>query len=209
MAPVINTRVGLAEDAGSMRGEPITFTNRQGIDVTGITWANALSVLRLIVALPCAYSIWTGSWRVAAMLFVVAVVTDVFDGIVARRRGEVTTFGGLLDHTIDALFVTVTLAALAGLGIVPVVLPPLAITSFVQYVWDSKALSGAPLRASVLGRWNGIGYYVVVGTVVIRQALELTWPGQFVLSLVAWALVVSTVVSMCDRAYALWRIRNG
>jgi hypothetical protein len=92
---------------------------------------------------------------------------------------------------------------------VPVVLPPLAITSFVQYVWDSKALSGAPLRASVLGRWNGIGYYVVVGTVVIRQALELTWPGQFVLSLVAWALVVSTVVSMCDRAYALWRIRNG
>jgi CDP-diacylglycerol--glycerol-3-phosphate 3-phosphatidyltransferase len=159
--------------------------------------------------LPCVYSIWTGSWRVAAMLFVVAVVTDVFDGIVARRRGEVTTFGGLLDHTIDALFVTVTLAALAGRGIVPVVLPPLAITSFVQYVWDSKALSGAPLRASVLGRWNGIGYYVVVGTVVIRQALELTWPGQFVLSLVAWALVVSTVVSMCDRAYALWRIRNG
>ncbi len=70
-------------------------------------------------------------------------------------------------------------------------LPPLAITSFTQYVWDSKALSGAPLRASVLGRWNGIGYYVVVGTVVIREALELTWPGQFVIALIAaWALVV-------------------
>lgn len=191
-----------------MRGEPITFTNEQGIDVTGFTWANALSVLRLIVALPCAYSIWTGSWRLAATLFVVAVVTDVSDGIVARRRGEVTVFGGLLDHTIDALFVTVTLGALAALGIVPVVLPPLAITSFVQYVWDSKALSGAPLRASVLGRWNGIGYFVVVGTVVIREALELTWPGQFVISLIAWALVASTVLSMGDRAYALWRIKR-
>ena len=192
-----------------MRGEPITFTNRQGIDVTGITWANALSVLRLIVALPCAYSIWTGSWRVAATLFVVAVVTDVFDGIVARRRGEVTVFGGLLDHTIDALFVTFTLAALAGLGIVPVLLPPLAISSFVQYVWDSKALSGAPLRASVLGRWNGIGYYVVVGTVVIKQALELTWPGQLLISSIAWAFVISTLLSMGDRAYALWRVRRG
>jgi phosphatidylglycerophosphate synthase len=191
-----------------MRGEPITFTNAQGIDVTGITWANALSVLRLIVALPCAYSIWTGSWRLAATLFVVAVVTDVFDGIVARRRGEVTIFGGLLDHTIDALFVTVTLGALAASGIVPFVLPPLAITSFVQYVWDSKALSGAPLRASVLGRWNGIGYFVVVGTVVIRQALGLTWPAEFVILLMAWALVASTVVSMGDRAYALWLVKK-
>jgi hypothetical protein len=78
----------------------------------------------------------------------------------------------------------------------------------VQYVWDSKALSGAPLRASVLGRWNGIGYYVVVGTVVIRQALELTWPAQFVISLFAWTLVMSTVLSMGDRAYALWRIKR-
>jgi len=191
-----------------MRGEPITFPNEQGIEVTGITWANVLSALRLIITLPCAYSIWTGSWRAAATLFVVAVVTDVFDGIVARRRGEVTVFGGLLDHTVDALFVTATLGALAGLAVVPMVLPPLAIASFAQYVWDSKALSGAPLRASVLGRWNGIGYYAIVGTVVVRHALELTWPTQFVISLTAWGLVVSTLLSMGDRAYALWRIRR-
>ena len=78
-----------------------------------------------------------------------------------------SAFGGLLDHSIDALFVTVNLAALAAVGIVTALLAPLAITSFAQYVWDSKALSGAPLRASVLGRWNGIGYYVIVG---IRDA---------------------------------------
>lgn len=177
--------------------------------MAGITWANALSVLRLIIALPCAYSIWAGSWRIAATLFVIAVATDVFDGVVARRRDEATAFGGLLDHTIDALFVTVTLGALAILSIVPIVLPPLAICSFTQYVWDSKALTGAPLRASVLGRWNGIGYYAMVGTVVIRDALELPWPTQFWISLAAWALVASTVISMGDRAYALWRIRSG
>ena len=191
-----------------MRGEPITFTNGRGIDVTGFTWANALSVLRLIVALPCAYSIWTGSWRLAATLFVVAVVTDVSDGIVARRRGEVTVFGGLLDHTIDALFVTVTLGALAALGIVPVVLPPLAITSFVQYVWDSKALSGAPLRASVLGRWNGIGYYALVGTAVLKQTLGADWLPDAAVLAAGWLLVATTLASMADRALALWRIRR-
>ncbi len=176
--------------------------------MTRMTWPNALSMLRLIIALPCAYAIWIGSWRVAATLFALAVVTDVLDGVVARARGEVTVFGGLLDHSIDALFVTITLAALAASGIAPIVLPALAITSFVQYVWDSKALSGAPLRASLLGRWNGIGYYAIVGTVVVRQALDLSWPSQPWISIAAWGLVISTLLSMCDRAYALWRIRR-
>ena len=192
-----------------MRGEPITNTHERGMSETRIRWANVLSVLRLIVAMPCAFAIWNGAWRAAAVLFVTAVLTDVFDGIVARRRGEVTVFGGLLDHSIDATFVTVTLGALALLGIVPALLPVLAIASFLQYVWDSAALSGAPLRASVLGRWNGIGYFVMVGVVVIARALELTWPAPAWISIAAWALVVSTGISMCDRGYALWRIRRG
>ena len=173
------------------------------------TWANALSALRLLIALPCAYAIWTGAWRTAGVLFVIAVVTDVSDGIVARRRGEVSAFGGLLDHSIDALFVTVNLAALAAAGIVTALLAPLAITSFAQYVWDSKALSGAPLRASVLGRWNGIGYYVIVGTATLQRALDVPWPTPSLVSFAAWVLVISTLISMGDRAYALWRIKRG
>ena len=161
-----------------------------------------------MIAAPCAYAIWIGAWPIAAVLFVVAVATDVSDGIVARHRGEVSAFGGLLDHSIDALFVTLCLAALAAVQMVPWLLAPLAITSFVQYVWDSKALSGAPLRASVLGRWNGIGYFVIVGTATLRHALDVAWPTQVWISIAAWLLVVSTLVSMADRGYALWRLRR-
>lgn len=165
--------------------------------------------MRLLIALPCAYAIWTGAWPTAAVLFVIAVATDMSDGIVARRRGEVSAFGGLLDHSIDALFVTVNLAALAAAGLITPLLAPLAIASFTQYVWDSKALSGAPLRASVLGRWNGIGYYVIVGTATIKHALDVAWPTSQIIGIAAWLLVVSTVISMGDRAYALWRIKKG
>ena len=173
------------------------------------TWANALSALRLVITLPCAYAIVHGLSSIAAPLFIIAVVTDVFDGIVARRRGEVSPLGGLLDHSIDALFVTTTLAALTVIQIVPTMLPPLVMASFVQYVWDSKALSGAPLRASVLGRWNGIGYYVLVGVAVLKDALMIGWPTAEWITLFGWLLVVSTLTSMGDRGYALWRIRRG
>lgn len=172
------------------------------------TWANALSVLRLLLTGPCAYAIWLGAWRSAVALFAVAVVTDVFDGVVARRRGQATPLGGLLDHSIDAIFVTTTLAALVLIGVIPVLLPPLVMTSFIQYVWDSKALQGAPLRASVLGRWNGIGYYALVGTVVVKSALALGWPSPAIVNAAAWLLIASTLTSMGDRAVALWRIRR-
>ena len=172
------------------------------------TWANALSVLRLLLAAPCAYAIWSGSWWSAVALFTLAVLTDVFDGIIARRRGQATPLGGLLDHSIDAVFVTTMLGALALIGVVPALLPPLVITSFAQYVWDSEALRGAPLRASVLGRWNGIAYYALVGTVVVKNALGLNWPSLAVVNAAGWLLVVSTLISMADRAVALWRVRR-
>lgn len=176
--------------------------------MTRFTWANAVSTVRVLLIGPCAYSIYVGNWVTAALLFVVAVITDVCDGIIARRRGEVTPFGGLLDHGADALFVTVTLAALAAIGFVPLLLPPLVIGAFSQYVWDSDALKGAPLRASSVGRWNGIGYYALVGTAAISRALEMDWPAQSALLGAGWVLVATTLVSMADRGYALWRLRR-
>jgi cardiolipin synthase (CMP-forming) len=182
--------------------------DREDSAVIWATWANALSFLRLLMTGPCAYAIWLGAWRTATALFALAVVTDVLDGIVARHRGQATPLGGLLDHSIDAIFVTTTLAALALIKVIPVLLPPLVIASFLQYVWDSKALQGAPLRASVLGRWNGIGYYALVGTVVVANALALSWPSRGLLNVIAWLLIASTLTSMGDRALALWRIRR-
>ncbi|MEJ2130507.1 MAG: hypothetical protein P8Y95_02525, partial [Gammaproteobacteria bacterium] len=91
---------------------------------------------------------------------------------------------------------------------VPGPLPVLVLVSFAQYVLDSRALAGQPLRASPLGRWNGIGYFVVAGAAIVRYALDLPWPpAQWILA-AGWLLVVSTVLSMADRGYALLRARR-
>jgi phosphatidylglycerophosphate synthase len=173
-----------------------------------LTWANLLSALRLAAALPCAYAVSIGNHWLAAALFVVAVVTDVADGRVARWRGEVSHFGGLLDHSSDAIFVSVALAALAASGHVPALLPVLVIISFVQYTLDSRALTGQALRASRLGRWNGIGYFVLAGVPIIRDALDLVWPPSAWVMAAGWLLVVSTLISMADRGHAFLRSRR-
>ena len=172
------------------------------------TWSNALTVSRLVAAPVFCCALLGDAQILAALLFWGAVATDMADGRVARARGESSAFGGLLDHATDASFVTLGLAALSMQGAVPAALPVLVFVAFVQYMLDSKSLAGRTLRASFLGRWNGILYFVPLGVIATRNVLGLAVPpDQWVLWL-GQALVLSTLVSMADRAWTLFRVRS-
>jgi cardiolipin synthase len=169
--------------------------------------SNGLTGLRLAAA-PFFYcAIVAGSWRTACLLFWLAVASDWVDGRLARARGESSPFGGFLDHASDAAFVSFGLAALALPAVVPVWLPVLVVAAFGQYALDSRVLAGHPLRASALGRWNGIFYFVPPGIVVTREALGLHSPTDDIVWTLAWVLVLSTLLSMADRIRALWAMR--
>lgn len=167
------------------------------------TRANALTALRLAIAPALAAAIVTGHAPLATGLFFAAVATDLADGPVARRFGESSPLGGLLDHGVDATLCVLGLAAHASLGIVPWVLPPLVAIAFAQYVLDSKTLAGRPLRTSALGRWNGIAYFVAVAVPIVRDTLGWSWPGASLVWWLAAGLVATTLVSIGDRLVAL------
>ena len=172
------------------------------------TRANALTALRLASGPLLVLALLERAPLTAAALFWLAVATDLLDGRVARRFGESSALGGFLDHVTDAAFVALGLAALALLGEGPALLPVLVAAAFAQYTLDSRVLAGSALRASALGRWNGIAYFVPIGTVVVRDALGLAWPAPGLVRALGWALVASTLLSMADRAVALTRARR-
>ena len=147
-------------------------------------------------------SIVFGDAGFALAFYAVGVVTDLVDGPVARRRGEVSRLGGFFDHATDAFFVSLGLLALSVRGEIPLVLPGLVALAFVQYAVDSRVQESRPLRASALGRWNGIAYFVFLGVPVARDAMGISWPGPGVVRFLAWGLVASTLVSMVDRFLA-------
>ncbi len=172
-----------------------------------ITPANALTAARLASAPVLVLAIRDGCYEWAGPLFAFAVLTDLLDGRIARRRGEVTRLGGLFDHGVDATFVTLGLAALALQARVPTALPILIALAFAQYAIDSGGAT-RPLRGSALGRWNGIAYYALLGTAVIRDALGLSWPSDVWIGMAGWVLVCSTLISMYQRALEWLRHRK-
>ncbi len=176
--------------------------------------ANALTAARVLLAVPFAFLMSRGDVRsavLAGLVLAAAIATDLLDGLLARRRGTATAAGGVFDHAADCLFVTTGLAAGAVRGVFPWALPLLVAAAFTQYVVDSYwGHRGRALRTSALGRWNGILYFVPLGgDVLARLGLHALGP---VVTVIAWALVVSTMVSMAERAWALtraWRTARG
>ena len=169
--------------------------------------ANAITAVRLALVLPVAAAIARPDVLapgVLALLLVVAIASDFIDGPVARRTGSASARGMLFDHSTDCLFVTGGLAGAAIAGSITPILPVLIPLAFGQYVVDSYVWSRRrQLRASFLGRWNGIFYFVPV---VLIAASRLPFPFGFATFLrlaasgVAYLLVVSTILSMVDRA---------
>ncbi len=86
---------------------------------------NALTVLRLAVVPVFAYLLLHDEglddagryW--ATLVFALAIITDRYDGMIARRTGQVTEFGKLADPIADKALTGTALIGLSALGMLP------------------------------------------------------------------------------------------
>src|SRR5262249_59036945 len=85
---------------------------------------NSLTLLRiflvpfLVVVLLTKFD---GRETVGLLIFLTAVTTDFLDGWLARRRGEITTLGTLLDPIADKLVISAAVISLVQPGPPPAV----------------------------------------------------------------------------------------
>ncbi|MCM0755807.1 CDP-diacylglycerol--glycerol-3-phosphate 3-phosphatidyltransferase [Desulfovibrio aminophilus] len=84
--------------------------------------ANSLTMARIVAVPVMVFLLYFPNpficW-VAALFFVAASVTDIFDGIVARRQGRITTLGKFLDPLADKLLISSVLVMLVRLEWAP------------------------------------------------------------------------------------------
>ena len=83
------------------------------------TLSNALSALRIVMALPAAYTLTHGMRWATVALCIGAAVTDVLDGYIARRFNEISDLGKILDPLADKVFVGMLVVLLLVQGALP------------------------------------------------------------------------------------------
>jgi CDP-diacylglycerol--glycerol-3-phosphate 3-phosphatidyltransferase len=113
-----------------------------------MNWANRLTLSRLaltILFVAALNSSWEYARTTALIIFLVAGLTDFIDGEIARRYGEVTNFGKLMDPLVDKIMM-----AAAFISLVPLkAIPAWAATTVVA---RDFLITGLRLMASAQGR---------------------------------------------------------
>lgn len=80
--------------------------DQQKIDVKDIlfTWSNLISFSRILVALPIVYLHYTNGQQVTwaiTVLVIYGILSDFLDGFVARKTGQISEWGKVLDPVAD------------------------------------------------------------------------------------------------------------
>lgn len=170
---------------------------------------NALTLSRiflipvlLAVLLPTNFVPGKELWASAIVL--VAAATDMLDGYLARKRGQVTTVGMLLDPVADKLLVSASFISLVELGAVPAWMAVIIIgREFAVSGLRSIASSqGFTIQASDLAKVKMVMQVVSI----ILVLLSLRYPELHPFGMLAlWLVVVFAVASAVGYFHRFWR----
>jgi CDP-diacylglycerol--glycerol-3-phosphate 3-phosphatidyltransferase len=155
--------------------------------------ANVLTGVRFVLVPVFLVVLFVGgghetSWRIAAfVVFAVAVITDRFDGALARSYGMVTEFGTLADPIADKALIGAALIGLSVLGDLP---------WWVTVVILAREISITILRFAVLRR----GVIPASRGGKLKTLVQAVAIGLFIMPLsgawltAAWAVMLAAVV---------------
>jgi cardiolipin synthase (CMP-forming) len=137
-----------------------------------LTYANQLTILRMIF-IPCfVLLIIYGHPKPATMVFVLAGLSDGLDGLLARKFQQKTVLGSYLDPMADKLlltaaFVTLTVPGLALAVHIPIWLTVLSISRDVLIAFSALVIhlqtGHADFPPSILGKCTTASQLVTVG----------------------------------------------
>ncbi len=173
---------------------------------------NALTVMRLLLVPVFVAVAWVGfdrndaSWQAwGALIFLAAAVTDLLDGELARRTGQVTSFGKVADPIADKALTGSALVVLSWFGLLPWWVTVVIITREVGVtVLRFWVIRHGVMAASRGGKLKTALQIVAITLYLLPLASEAFRVAEWVMA----AAVVVTLVTGVDyvmRAFALRR----
>lgn len=134
---------------------------------------------------------------IAVAIFIIASLTDLADGKIARKYNLVTNFGKFMDPLADKLLVSAAMICLVETG-------QLAAWMVIVIISREFIISGFRLIASDNGVVIAASYWGKFKTVfqmLMIIVLILNLPGRLfeILGVIlTWAALILTIVSLCD-----------
>lgn len=136
---------------------------------------------------------------IALVIFIVASLTDLIDGKIARKYNLVTNFGKFMDPLADKLLVSAAMIALVDLGRIPawivivIISREFIISGFRLIASDNRVV----IAASYWGKFKTTFQMLMVCLMIANPGEAYGWM-QTLTDVVMWIALALTVISLVD-----------
>lgn len=174
---------------------------------------NILTLSR-ILAIPayCACFWLPGAWAywMPLAIFILAGVTDYFDGYLARRYNQQSDFGRFLDPVADKLLIAAALLMLtaferiAGLSVIAAVIilcREILVTGLREFLAELRV----PLPVTQLAKWKTAVQMIAIGTLTAAQAGPVWLQAELIGDAGLWIAALLTLYTGYDYLLAALR----
>ncbi len=141
---------------------------------------------------------------IALVIFIVASLTDLLDGKIARKYNLVTNFGKFMDPLADKLLVCSAMVCMVGNGSLEswILIVIICREFFISGFRLIAAENGIVIAASYWGKFKTVFQMTMV--ILILLNLQMAWFATLTV-IVKYIAVVLTIVSLCDY---VWKNRS-
>ncbi len=147
------------------------------------------------------------SWSlIIAGLFVVASITDFFDGYIARKYQMITTMGKFLDPIADKIIVNSAMILLIPIGRIPAWIVAITIIRdlMVDVIRSIASSEGIYIQASRLGKQKTVAQIIAVTALIIHYPF-LGFNAHVVGTVVLYVAFIFTIYSGIDYLVKLFQ----
>lgn len=177
---------------------------------------NKLTIFRVILILPFVLLLLGGHHKwgwfraifggipeyvdyIALAIFIIASLTDLVDGKIARRYNMVTNFGKFMDPLADKLLVSAAMIALVDMGRIPawiviiIISREFIISGFRLIASDNHVV----IAASYWGKFKTTFQMVMVCLMIANLGAKYEWM-RILTDCIMWIALALTVISLID-----------
>ena len=170
---------------------------------------NTITLLRmgmvpfLFVLLSSPGEFWS---LILAILFVIASITDFFDGYIARKYNLITTMGKFLDPIADKLIVNTAMILMIPIGRIPAWIVAITIIRdlIVDVIRSIASSEGNYIQASSIGKQKTLAQNIAVTALIIHYSI-LGLDAHFVGIIILYIALLLTIYSGVDYFIKFYR----
>ena len=150
---------------------------------------------------------------IAPIIFIIAGITDFFDGYLARKYNVTSSFGKIVDPVADKMLIISTLLALSLEGffdyyysflpVLLIILREIFITGIREQTYNMKI----KLDVSILAKWKTTIQIIACSTFLVWRSHPIIFKSEYIQFLsftLIWIAAVITVITCYDYLKKVW-----